>query len=366
MVKLLSALGIAALSVRLCVSPPLPSAWWAAQRPAKRQVLFGCFKRGLSEEVRVAQLAGYVSEHAAYHHGEASLQSTIVGMAQDFVGSGNNVRLLEPVGQFGTRLDGGKSSASPRYIHTHLTRLARLVFPAADDAILEWQEDDGLRVEPVHYLPVLPLVLVNGAVGIGTGYSTNVPCHDPRDVAAAVRLALRALPQAPAVRRPPRGGEGEPEPEPEGEPEAAQAEAGVRLKPWYRGFRGELFEHGGKTWSRGVVARAGHAAVRITELPLMTWVEDFKATLEEFVQGAVRRQPRGPRSLRRLALRTCCSRRQPRGPAPRCVVAKLPPSDSAPSASLSPPLRVVGGATPRRPTSRATPTARPRRRSTSP
>jgi DNA topoisomerase-2 len=88
-------------------------------KPSQRKILYSCFKRNLKEEIRVAQLAGYVSEHAAYHHGEASLMSTIIGMAQNFVGS-NNINLLRPVGQFGSRLLGGKDSASPRYIHTYL------------------------------------------------------------------------------------------------------------------------------------------------------------------------------------------------------------------------------------------------------
>ena len=59
--------------------------------------MFSCFKRNLTSEIKVAQLAGYVSENASYHHGEASLQGAIIGMAQDFVAS-NNVNLLYPVG----------------------------------------------------------------------------------------------------------------------------------------------------------------------------------------------------------------------------------------------------------------------------
>ena len=83
-------------------------------KPSQRKVLYCCFKRKLDKEIRVAQLAGYVSEHGAYHHGEASLQGTIVNMAQDYVGS-NNINLLQPIGQFGTRHQGGKDSAQPRY-----------------------------------------------------------------------------------------------------------------------------------------------------------------------------------------------------------------------------------------------------------
>jgi DNA topoisomerase-2 len=86
-------------------------------KPSQRKVLYACFKRNLKSEIKVAQLAGYVSEHAQYHHGEASLMGAIIGMAQTFVGS-NNINLLFPSGQFGTRLMGGSDAASPRYIFT--------------------------------------------------------------------------------------------------------------------------------------------------------------------------------------------------------------------------------------------------------
>lgn len=71
-------------------------------KPGQRKILFCSFKRNLVKEAKVAQFSGYVSEHSAYHHGEQSLASTIIGMAQDYVGS-NNINLLEPNGQFGTR-----------------------------------------------------------------------------------------------------------------------------------------------------------------------------------------------------------------------------------------------------------------------
>ncbi|CAJ1400545.1 unnamed protein product [Effrenium voratum] len=90
-------------------------------KPGQRKVLFGCFKKKLSSEIKVAQLSGYVAENSAYHHGEASLQGTIIGMAQTFVGS-NNINLLEPRGQFGSRLQGGKDHAASRYIFTCLSK----------------------------------------------------------------------------------------------------------------------------------------------------------------------------------------------------------------------------------------------------
>lgn len=137
-------------------------------KPGQRKILFACFKRNLKKQLKVAELAGYVSESTAYQHGEASLQATITGMAQTYVGS-NNLNLLEPEGSFGTRLDGGKDAASPRYIYTLLSPFARKLFPAMDDPLLTYNMDDDKRIEPVWYAPVVPLVLINGADGIGTG-----------------------------------------------------------------------------------------------------------------------------------------------------------------------------------------------------
>ena len=137
-------------------------------KPGQRKILFACFKRKLTKQLKVSELSGFVSECTAYQHGENSLQVTITGMAQTFVGS-NNLNLLEPEGSFGTRLDGGKDAASPRYIYTLLSPFARKLFPATDDPLLTYNLDDDKKIEPMWYAPVVPLVLINGAEGIGTG-----------------------------------------------------------------------------------------------------------------------------------------------------------------------------------------------------
>uniref|UniRef100_A0ACD5YS87 Uncharacterized protein n=1 Tax=Avena sativa TaxID=4498 RepID=A0ACD5YS87_AVESA len=140
-------------------------------KPGQRKILFCSFKRNFVKEAKVAQFIGYVSEHSAYHHGEQSLASTIVGMAQDFVGS-NNINLLVPSGQFGTRNSGGKDAASARYIFTKLSPVTRLIFPKDDDVLLNYLNEDGQSIEPTWYMPIIPMVLVNGSEGIGTGWST--------------------------------------------------------------------------------------------------------------------------------------------------------------------------------------------------
>jgi len=223
-------------------------------KPSQRKILFSCLKRNLREEIRVAQLAGYVSEHAAYHHGEASLNSTIVGMAQNFVGS-NNVNLLKPVGQFGSRLMGGKDAASPRYIHTYLEEIVSKIFRKEDAGLLKHIDDDGDVVEPEYYLPVVPLLAINGSVGIGTGYSTDVPPHRPDDIICLLRHRLEgSIPNL--ADRP--------------------------LDPWWFGFKGLIHRHDEQTWiTKGLYELDDDKkTVTITELPAGTWTKDYKAFLD--------------------------------------------------------------------------------------
>lgn len=228
-------------------------------KPSQRKILFGCFKRGLTEEVRVAQLAGYVSEHAAYHHGEASLTATITGMAQDFVGA-NNLNLLAPIGQFGSRLLGGKDAASPRYIHTHLMPIVSRVFRKEDSGILRHTEDDGVIVEPDTYLPILPMLLVNGCVGIGTGFSTDIPPYNPMDLTRLLKERLQR--RLPSMRM-------------------------VPLKPWWFGFTGEVVNGGEGLWiTKGrYTMNDEKQTVEITELPIGVWTKDYKAFLDEMASA---------------------------------------------------------------------------------
>jgi DNA topoisomerase-2 len=155
-------------------------------KESHRKILYAAKLRPRGdEEIRVAQMAAYVSQVSAYHHGEVSLQGAIGGMAQTYVGTGS-LQIMHDQGQFGSRLEGGKDAASSRYIHTKLTEAAKAMFPAADEPLLERAlADDRKPIEPLYYVPVLPVLLLNGAVGIGTGWSTSVPCFSPVDVADA-------------------------------------------------------------------------------------------------------------------------------------------------------------------------------------
>jgi DNA topoisomerase-2 len=228
-------------------------------KPSQRKILYCCLKRGLRSEIKVAQLAGYVSEHAAYHHGEASLNSTITGMAQNFVGS-NNINLLVPNGQFGSRLMGGQDAAQPRYIHTQLEAVVDAMFKKEDSSILDYIDDDGDVVEPHYYQPVVPLLVINGAVGIGTGFSTNIPPHNPSDVLSLLRDRL-------SLRR--------------------HTLAGLILQPWWYGFTGTIHRTADSTWvtkGKATWDDVKHT-ITVTELPVGTWTKDYKAYLDTLCTG---------------------------------------------------------------------------------
>jgi DNA topoisomerase-2 len=227
-------------------------------KPSQRKILWSALKRNLTSEIRVAQLAGYVSETAAYHHGETSLTGAIVGMAQNFVGS-NNMNLLSPNGQFGTRLMGGKDAASARYIHTQLMQIVRAVIKKEDDAVLAYTDDDGTPVEPEAYMPVVPLALINGISGIGTGFSSDVCPYNPADLVRAIRARLTGT---------------------------ESDLSSVSLAPWWFGFRGEIQSENGRTWvTRGIYEWTDHdsCTIRIRELPVGKWTKDYKEDLDKIL-----------------------------------------------------------------------------------
>ena len=232
-------------------------------KPSQRKILWAARKRNLVGEIKVAQLAGYVSENAAYHHGEKSLMDAIIGMAQTFVGS-NNINLLSPNGQFGTRLEGGGDAAAPRYIFTALSPLQATLITKADDPGLTWLEDDGQRVEPEYYMPVIPMILANGADGIGTGYSSKVLSYSPGDLVAVIKARLAG---------------------------ALTDLSTTSLIPWYDGFKGPviLSADGHKVTTKGLFQFFDDEGcrVRITELPVGTWTKSYKAFLEKMLEGEV-------------------------------------------------------------------------------
>uniref|UniRef100_A0A2S2Q8Z8 DNA topoisomerase 2 n=1 Tax=Sipha flava TaxID=143950 RepID=A0A2S2Q8Z8_9HEMI len=229
-------------------------------KPGSRKVLFTCLKRNDKREIKVAQLAGSVAEHSAYHHGEMSLMSTIVNLAHNYVGS-NNINLLQPIGQFGTRLQGGKDAASARYIFTMLSPLARSIFHPHDDPLLTYLRDDNQKIEPIWYMPIIPMVLVNGAEGIGTGWMTKIPNHNPREIVANLKRMMRG-------------------------------EEILPMKPWFKNFIGQIEKISEQKFiSSGEVGIIGHNKVEITELPVGVWTQNYKESVLETMLSDTEKSP---------------------------------------------------------------------------
>lgn len=221
-------------------------------KPSLRKILYSCFKKGIFKtEIKVAQLGGYVSDITCYHHGEASLYEAIIGMAQNFVGS-NNINLLIPSGNFGDRMMGGKNAAGPRYIYTQLNELTPLLFRKEDECIYDFVDEDGVQAEPILYAPISCLLLINGSRGIGTGFSTLIPCYNPLDINENIKLLLKNK-----------------------EP--------VDMLPWYKNFKGKIVmtdQHGKKYESRGILEIIDENNIIIEELPIGTWTENYSSFLE--------------------------------------------------------------------------------------
>jgi DNA topoisomerase-2 len=223
-----------------------------------RKILFSAFKRKLTSEIKVAQFSGYVSEHSAYHHGEASLNGAIINMAQNYVGS-NNINLLEPNGQFGTRIQGGSDSASERYIFTQLNSLTRYIFPEADDAVLNYLNDDGTLVEPEFYVPIIPFSLINGISGIGTGFSSNIESYHPKTIIQYLKHRLTST-----------------------------STSTIEFVPYYEGFTGTVKKIADQKYLiKGLYEKVGDDKIKIHELPVGTWTMPYTTFLESLMDGTV-------------------------------------------------------------------------------
>lgn len=224
-------------------------------KPSQRKIIHYMLKKRQTEPIKVAQLSGYVSAETCYHHGEASLQGTIINLAQDFVGS-NNLNLLYPDGAFGSGFLVGKDAASPRYIFTYLQNYTLDIFNPIDNNILKYIDEEGQQIEPEYFLPIIPMILVNGCEGIGTGFSTKIPQYNPLDIIKIIKNMLRDTEYNPSNEE---------------------------LIPYFRGFKGTI-EKAESNWiTRGEYMKLDDNKIRIKCLPIGTGITPYKEFLESMI-----------------------------------------------------------------------------------
>jgi len=225
-------------------------------KPSQRKILYYMLKKNQTKKIKVAQLSGYVSAETGYHHGEMSLQGAIIGMAQNFIGT-NNINLLYPDGNFGSRYDGGKDAASARYIFTRLEDAATEIFRSEDLPLLNYLKDDNEPIEPEYYIPIIPMILVNGAEGIGTGFSTFIPQYNPIDIIKNIKRLMKDREMKP-------------------------------MNPWFKNFSGEVQDLGdGQFATVGKWKRLDDTVLSITEIPVGSWVTNYKQFLESLIENGV-------------------------------------------------------------------------------
>lgn len=237
-------------------------------KPSQRKALFGALSRGENASLlQVERLASLIAAVTDYHHGVGSMCSTIAGMGAVKYPGSNNMNLFVPEGQYGSRLT--PEPGAGRYIESTLSPYFRQIFRKDDDIILDHNYVDGEKIEPKLYLPILPLMLVNGSSGTGTGHACEIKAYHPEKLRDA---ALKLL-------------------------EGKQLKVGT-LVPWFRRFNGTV-EHVENPRDDGTIHRQvvmtgkyeikNTTTIIITELPVGQFVDGYKdhlAKLEE--QGHIK------------------------------------------------------------------------------
>lgn len=237
-------------------------------KESQRKIVYAAKKRNLTTETKVAQFGAYVAENTNYHHGEDNLFKTIIKMAQTFPGT-NNIPLLMDEGMFGTRLEGGDDAASPRYIFTKISSAFNKLFNPTDDCLLKQRQDDGDLVEPYYYVPTIPLLLINGCIGIGTGWMCNTPQFSPKDVIQACTMWMNLYDESDEEKK---------------RVICKDLDTFIQnMKPWYRGFNGTIEKINNvdtKFITKGVYTQTKNK-IKITELPIGLWNSKFQKMFED-------------------------------------------------------------------------------------
>lgn len=238
-------------------------------KESHRKILYAAFLKNLKftgTTLKVAQLAGFVAEKTNYHHGEQCLFETITKMAHEFPGS-NNIPLFFRDGQFGSRLAMGKDAASARYIFTKLDKLTRTIFREEDDPVLKYIVDDGDVVEPEFYVPIIPMILVNGVQGIGSGWSTNIPSYNPKDLVECIKIWIKNDKKGFMKQD-----------------DGSMISLLPEISPWFRGFKGDIEKVADNKYETRGLSRETDTGILIEELPIGMATDKFKDHIEDLIE----------------------------------------------------------------------------------
>ena len=159
------------------------------QKPVQRRILYAMHELGLYAPARHVKSARVVGDVLGkYHpHGDTAAYDALVRLAQDFT---LRYPLIDGQGNFGSR--DGDNAAAMRYTECRLTPIAELLLAEIDQDTVDFAPNyDGAFKEPKLLPARLPMLLLNGASGIGVGMATDIPSHNLREVARAVVATIR-------------------------------------------------------------------------------------------------------------------------------------------------------------------------------
>jgi DNA topoisomerase-2 len=235
---------------------------------SSRRKVFYAARIAAKKEIKVVAFAGEVVSKADYHHGSASVEETIIRMAQAYPGA-RRLPLLVPIGSFGSRCKGFKDSAAARYISTKLNyRLSNAMFRHEDDYVLEYEVNDGERFEPKYYVPIIPYVLCETNEIPATGWAISVLARDLNAVLKNVRNMILG--------------------------KISKCE---KLPISLAGFRGEIRYYNKRYYSVGdCIYDESRNVVIVTELPLGVYVDSYINGAMTSIKKATE-EPKGIKSL---------------------------------------------------------------------
>jgi DNA gyrase/topoisomerase IV subunit A len=201
--------------------------------------------RNRSDKLKTISLAGAMIAENIFHHSDASASETISRLAAPYL---NNIPLFDGVGAFGTRV-GPDSWGAPRYTYVKRGWAADALLYTDLDIVPQRPNYDGSTQEPVNFLPLIPLVLLNGVSGIAVGWSTEILPHSLPSLVEATLAAIDNRPMPHLV------------------PSFDYLDVTVRE------LCANSFEFSGR------VTVESSTVLRVTELPPDTSLEKFKARL---------------------------------------------------------------------------------------